>query len=477
MIRQAAPLRSILTIAGLVIVVLVAANAVDLQFPDHERMLAAGTRGVALGAEVKSQRKRVKVVHPHTGALLRTSNQPATIEAFAYADLYAKVSGYLKKQPVDIGDTVTAGDVIAEIDAPEYQQDLNQAQATLARARTQVTLMKAKVTTAKADAEAAEAEVKQSEAEVVKATANLEFRQKQYERVKELFKLKSIDERLVDEKEKEQEAASGAVLSARAAVLTAQAQAEAAQARIGQATAEVEDATAQVQVASSRVDRAAVFVAYTRIKSPYTGVITRRTKHVGDFIRSAEEGATTPLLSVARVDVMRVVVMVPEAEAAYTERGNPAVVEVDAIADKQFHAKVARISNSEDRTTRSMRTEIDLKNDSGLLRDGMFGRATIDLKNAPNAVTVPSSAVIKHDKKSSVFVVHGGQAHSHPVKTGRDDGIHIEIVSGLTAADEVVQTPGEDLAEGTPVETESSDGKDASHSPGEAGGAGNSRKP
>jgi RND family efflux transporter MFP subunit len=366
--------------------------------------------------------------------------------------------------------------VIAEIDAPEYQQDLNQARATLTRAGTQVTLMNAKVTTARADADAAQAEVKQSEAEVVKATANREFREKQYERVKELFKLKSIDERLVDEKEKEQEAARGAELSARSAVLTAKAQAEAAQARVGQATAEVEDAKAEVQVASSRVDRAAVFVAYTQIKSPYTGVVTRRTNHVGDFIRSADEGATTPLLSVARIDVMRVVVMVPEAEAAYTERGNAAVVEVDAIADKQFHAKVARISNSEDRTTRSMRTEIDLKNDSGLLRDGMFGRATIDLKNAPNVVTVPSSAVVKHDRKSAVFVVRDGQAHSHPVKTGRDDGVRIEIVSGLTGDEEVVQTPGGDLAEGTPVEAEKSDEKKTGHSPREAAGAGNGRK-
>ena len=184
----------------------------------------------------------------------------------------------------------------------------------------------------------------ETEAELIKTKANLAFRETQYQRIKHLFELKSIEERLVDEKDGTARP-RGVVQSAAAAILTGKAQAAAAQARVAQAEAAVEDAKADVQVAEANVSRAAVFVDYTRIISPYSGVVTRRSYHVGDFIRAAEGGGTTPLLSVARTDVMRVVVQVPERDAPFTERGDSAVVELDAISGKKYHGKVARIAN------------------------------------------------------------------------------------------------------------------------------------
>ncbi len=410
------------------------------------------------GEKAGSQRLRVLTVTPHKGGIQRTSSQPATIEAFSFADLYPKVSGNLKKQTVDIGDSVREGEVIAEIDAPEFQKALNQAEATLAKARTQVALTQAKVQTAKAEAQAAAAEVKQTEAELVKATAFLEFRSKQYERIKALFERKSIEERLVDEKEEEREAARGAEQTARAAILTAKAQAASAEARVVQAVAAVDDAKSDVQVAEANVAKAAVFVEYTRIVSPYTGVVTRRSYHVGDFIRAAEEGGTTPVLTVARTDVMRVVVLVPERDAAFTDPGDPAVVELDAVPDAKFRGKVARIANSEDRVTRSMRTEIDLKNTSKRLRDGMFGHVTIYLSEESDRMTVPATSVVQvGNGKTAVFLVRDGKAHRQIVKAGRNDGIRVEIHSGLAADSLVIERPSEDLVDGTPVEAVDAD--------------------
>lgn len=403
-----------------------------------------------------TSRARVMVVRPHKGGIQRTSKQPGTIEAFDFADLYAKISGYLKQQPVDIGDIVKEGQVLAEIDSPEIEQELKHAEAALLQAKSQVTLMQARVETARAELEAAKAVVKQARADAVKATSYLKFREIQYNRIKDLFERKSIEERLVDEKEKERDASAAAVTAADAAISTAEAQAAAAKARIAQADADVEDAEAKVQVTQSLVSKAQVFVDYMRIVSPYNGVVTKRGFHVGDFIRDADHGGNLPLLTVARTDLMRVIVQVPERDVPYTDPGDPAVVELDAISGKEFTGKVSRIAGSEDRISRSMRTEIDLKNSGNRLRDGMFGRVTIYLDKATSGVTVPSSCLVGDAKKKkvSVFVVRNGKARLEPVEIGHDDGVRVEILSGLSPDDLVVVRPGGDLANGTPVEPE-----------------------
>jgi len=162
------------------------------------------------------------------------------------------------------------------------------------------------------------------------------------------------------------------------------------------------------------------------------------------------------MLTVARTDVMRVIVQVPDRDVPYTNVGDPAVVEMETLAGEKFTGKVSRISNSEDRTTRTMRAEIDLKNPKNRLRDGMYGRITISLDDGGNALTVPSSSVFldRKSKKRSVFVVKNGKAHRTAVETGQDDGKTVEILSGLSPDDHVVRQPAGDLADNVPVEME-----------------------
>lgn len=427
--------------------------------PSHDRVVvqaAAPPTGQESGSQPGKSRSRVVVVKPRSGGIQRTSNQPGTIEAFNFADLYAKISGYLKKQPVDIGDTVSVGQLLAEIDAPEYEQELHLAEAALAQAQAHVVQTEARVTTAKAEAKAATAMIAQSEADLEKARSYLSFRKIQFDRIEKLFKLNSVDERLVDEKAEQRDAAQAAENAAQAAIITARAQADASQARIAQAEADVVDAKAKVRVADSNVAKAQVFVQYTRIVSPYNGVVTKRSFHVGDFIRAAGQGGEIPLLTVARTDLMRVIVQVPERDVPFTNPGDDAVVELDAVSAKKFKAKVSRIAASEDRTSRSMRTEIDLKNESNMFRDGMFGRVTIYLDQGGQALTVPSSAVVRgaKSKKPAVFVVHDGKAKLVPIEAGQDDGIRVEILSGLAPRSVVVAHPPADLVDGASVEAE-----------------------
>jgi multidrug efflux pump subunit AcrA (membrane-fusion protein) len=191
---------------------------------------------------------RVAVVKPRKGGIARTTTQPGTMESFEFADLYAKISGYVKVQSVDIGDRVSAGDVLMEIDAPEFDEGLREAEAAQSQAEAQVTQMKARVKTAQAEFDAAESNIVLVEADLAKAESYLSFREIQFDRISQLYKLKSIDERLVDEKHEQRDSAQAAVNSARAAIVSAKSQAMAAKARVASAEADVVDAEAKVRL-------------------------------------------------------------------------------------------------------------------------------------------------------------------------------------------------------------------------------------
>jgi RND family efflux transporter MFP subunit len=128
-------------------------------------------------------------------------------------------------------------------------------------------------------------------------------------------------------------------------------------------------------------------------------------------------------------------------------------VEIDALPGRKFPGKVARVSNSEDPQTKTMRTEVDLKNDDKLLRDGMYGKVTIRLEKASDALSVPSSALAGESEsgKGFLYVVRGGKAEKIEVRLGADDGLNTEILSGLNPSDDVVVHPPGTIANGIPV--------------------------
>lgn len=397
---------------------------------------------------------RVEVVNPAPGGLERTTTQPGSVHPFEFADLYAKVSGYLKTQSVDIGDRVKAGQVLAEIDMPELVKEVERDVAAVSQAKAQVQQMKARIATATADWLAATAAIKQSEADLGKAEANRSFREKQYARIKSLYDLNSVDAKLVDEKEDERDAARSAQRSAEAAVSTAKAQAAASDAKIDQAKADLADAESKVQVEQAVLEKTQVLLQYTKIVSPYNGVITARNFHPGDFIRAADQGAQQPLLSVAKTDVMRVVVQVPDQDVPFTNPGDQAVVEIDALRGMKFNGRVSRLATIEDTHTRTMRTEIDLPNPNGVLRGGMYGRVTIVLEKPTKALTIPASCLVGHSEEGVgwVYVVRKDRTYRTQVKLGADNGLQLEILGGLAATDEVVARYNGSIGDNVPVE-------------------------
>lgn len=398
------------------------------------------------------QAVRVRVIRPQPGGMERQVTRPGTVHSFQYAALFAKVSGFLSHQVVDLGDVVKKGQVLAEVHAPEFEADVRKAESDLKKAQANVEVARARLDEASANLVEAKAREEQAQADVESAQAMLTLRQQEHKRVKQLAGQGAVDQQLVDERFEARRAAEAKERSTEKAVATARAAIAAATANVTRAQADLDDSVAQVDVARAILDRAKTYLDYTRIRSPYAGVITQRGYHDGAYIRE-NGGNQSPLLTVARTDLMRVVVWVPDLYVSDLRLGDRAVVEVDALPGHSFTGVVARTASAEDPVSRTMRTEVDLPNPDNLLKEGMYGNVTIQMGKPRTAVTIPSEALAAgKGGQRWVYVVRDGRTHKVPVHVSADDGIHAEIHSSLSPHDEVVVRHAPGLADGVPVE-------------------------
>jgi RND family efflux transporter MFP subunit len=446
-------------LAAIVLIGIVGVGAiVSTERGEKSKAEAAGGSSEANHQKASTQSSLiVEATHPRKGGLARMTEQSGSVHAFEHADLYAKVSGYLKVQKVDIGDIVKRDQLLAEIDDPEVHKAVDQMKAMLDTAKAKVKIAEARIKAAEADVKVSQAMIAQAQAGVVTQEANVSLHGKQLTRIQGLVSREAIEGKLADEELDKYEAAKSAERFAHASVLSAQAQEIAKRADLEQARADVEEAQANVEVAQANLAKAEVLAAYTKITSPYDGVVTKRTYHRGDFVRSAESGGALPILAVARTDKMRVVLPVPDRDVTFVDRGDPAVVRLDALHGEEFPGTVARFASTEDPESRNMRTEVDLENPTGRLKEGMYGRVTILLKPAAvESVSIPSSALLSQNQKGEgfVFVVREGKARKIAVHVGSDTGVETEIISGLIPEDLVVTRYNGAIGEGTPVTIE-----------------------
>ena len=397
---------------------------------------------------------RVEVVHPVKGGMQRISTQPGTVQAYESVQLYSAVSGYLEKQTVDIGDRVKKAKLLIKVAVPELEKQILRSNAEIEQGKARVSQMRARIATAQAEKQAALAGVKQAEATAKSTAAALRFREQQLARMKDLFARNSIDERLVDEKTEQRDAALEAHLAAEAAILTSKAQVAATEAKIEQAKADVMEAEAEIQVARAQLEKAQVLVGYSTIIAPFDGVVTQRSLFVNDFVLAAtDSGNRVPLLTVQRTDKFRVVVQVPDRDVPYCDPGDQATVEIDALPNQAFPAMISRVAESEDPDTRLMRVEIDLANPKGLIRNGMYGRVSIILDKGIDQLSIPSSCLVgrSRDGKTHVYVVKNGHAQLKSIEVGQDNGLRVAVGRGLQLSDEVIDNPGTDIANRVPV--------------------------
>lgn len=435
----------------------------DRAEPATHGQAARGTEGGTTGRT----RPRVEVVEPQRGGLERITTQPGTVFAFDYARLYAKVSGYVETLSVDRGSRVKKDALLVEIYAPELAAAVKQAEAALARAKAAVDQATAQVELAKEKINASIANQQEMEAKLKAAIAQRTYRDKQYHRIQELVARGSVERRVEDEELDRFETAQADTFAAQAGVQTAKARVAEAHAELAKVKADLEGAQADVEVSKANLDEKRTWLSYTKIRSPYDGVVIFRGEavHIGAFIQSADKGMGDPILTVARDDMMRTVIAVPDRDVPYCDLGDPAIIRVDALNDREFKGSVSRIAESEDVNDRTMRVEVDLPNPRPhVLRDGMYGRAEIILEKNTTNLTVPSQAVIDRDREGNghVQVVRDGKLYRQAVKVGRDTGIVAEILSGLDLGAQVVVLPDVAMADGAPVEVETRAAADSS---------------
>ena len=388
-------------------------------------------------AAVQSQVHPVEVVHPVRRSLTRTLKTPASLTPYEAADLYAKVSGYVSSVWVDIGDRVRVGDRLVQIDVPEMGDELNQAEALLDSRAAKLDALKAAVFEASLAIEGAEAEVKraQGEAELQRLTT---------QRKEELYAAQAISDQEVDE-------AKSRLAIAETMIRIEQTDASRARSVRVTAEANVKVGAAEVAIARASVARLRTLMEYATLEAPFDGVITRRHVDPGAFVRSASDGATSPILHIANSSRIRIVLDIPEPDAPFVVVGTAVRIIVPALGGQPIDAAISRTAYALEPDTRTMRAEIDLPNDDGLLQPGMYATAHVTVEVKPAALMVPSKAIRARGGETFVLVARDGEAAEATVTVGYDDGIWAEILDGLDTEAQVITTATSAVAPGVRV--------------------------
>ena len=348
--------------------------------------------------------------------LERTVSVIGSLAAHDEATLSLKVPGRLQTIAVDLGSSVRRGEIIAQVEAQDYELELRQSEALLSQARARLGLPLA----------GEDDRVDPDQTSTVKeARARLDEARKSRDRVAELNA-----QGILSQSERE----------------SADAAHEVAANRYRDALEEVQNRLAQLAQRRAEVEIARKRLADTVIRAPFDGAIQERRASPGEYMI-----AGTPVVTIVRVDPLRLRVEAPERESAAVRTGQK--VRVHLEGDPVAHlGTISRLSPAIDRQTRMLIVEADISND-GSLRPGSFVRAEIMTADDHASLSVPADALVVFAGIEKIFVVEDGKAVERPVSIGRRGADWVEVTSGLKAGDVVVLNPGS-LQTGEPVRVE-----------------------
>jgi RND family efflux transporter MFP subunit len=311
---------------------------------------------------------------------------PGDIQAWNQAVIYARVNGYLKNWNKDIGARVKAGDVLGAIEAPELDQQLDQARARLASAQADTNL------------------------------ANLTAK-----RWKALLSSNSVSQQTTDEKAGDAEAKA-----------------------------------ALVNAANADVKRLEAEESFKRLVAPFDGVVTARNTDIGDLITVGSGGRS--LFTVSDIHTMRIYVRVPQAYAAELHAGMEADLKLTQYPTQTFQAKLLTTSNAISEESRTVLVQLTADNPDGKLWPGSYVQVHFKLPTDPNVLTLPTSALLFREHGMEVATV-GPDDHVvlKPIKIGRDLGTEVEVDSGVSPSDRIIDSPSDSLEGGTEVKVANPD--------------------
>jgi multidrug efflux pump subunit AcrA (membrane-fusion protein) len=412
----------------------------------------------------------VSVVKPEKRPVKRVIEQPGTIQAYEETALFAKLAGFVSRieddpqkmsrpaseRQIDIGSRVRKDQLLAVLGIPELEQESLQKQALVRQAESEVVQSEKMVEAAKAGVVSAESLVAVADAGIDRAEAQYERWQKELDRIAKLLTGGVGDSQTLDETKNQLRAADAGRKEAHARVASAQAAVKKAMADEAKAVADVAGARAKLEVAKTEVRRLEALLEYTTIKAPFDGVVTRRSINTRDLVSGTEK---TPLFTVARIDPVRVVLSVPEADAGLIAIGQDVRLAMHTVQGPEQSGKVVRTSWSLEPGSRTLRVEIDLPNDKGTLRPGTYVHAKLTAE-LPTAWSVPVAAVGKMGDESIIYLVQGGKGIRMTVELLKGDGQFAQIRrykrrgstdwTELTGS-ELIATPAAGLTDGQAI--------------------------
>lgn len=372
---------------------------------------AASCGGSGVSAKESAQSKsnqspesapEVGVVKVEKKPLQQSLTVSSELVPFQQIDVYAKESGFVKKLSVDYGTHVKQGDVMAVLEIPELSEQLQEDQEAIKDASN---------------------EVDRYQNELERVQAQQKVTHLEYTRLDQVFKTKPglIAQQDVDDWQGKDLAMQSQVAAARSSLAASQSQLGRAQARL-------------------RHDQA--LYDYSRITAPFDGVVTQRYANYGTLMQSGINSSmqALPLVQLSEDDLFRLVIPVPESYVPYIHIGDAVQVRVSAL-NRTFTGKVARFSVDVAEQTRTMHTEVNVRNPDHVLMPGMYVEATLTFNRRKSAIVVPPQTVnIEGDQRSVWVVDPSGRVEHRMVTLGPETPDEVEVTSGLK--------PGEMVAAG-----------------------------
>lgn len=363
-------------------------------------MAVSGCHGNGGSAATAATLPAARVATAQRGDMSHVLTIAGQFQPYQVVDVHPKVSGYMKKINVDIGDIVKQGQILAVLEVPELKAQLEQ------------TVF----------------EAKQSQEEIARAQHEV----KRAEALNSALHAQSV--RL------QQAAATRPGLIAQQELDNAQAQDLSSQAQVDAAKAALAAAQQQAESARAGSDRVQALENYTQVVAPISGVVIWRYADTGALIQGGTNSNTAdlPIVRISQSALLRLRVPVPEDDVKYVHEGDQVNVRVDAVG-RSFTGKVVRFTRDVNFETRTMETEIDVENRNLSIAPGMYANTMLQLTEEKNVVTIPVDALVLRGTQQAVYVLDSNnRVHIRDVQVGARGQKLAQIVNGVAPGDRVI---------------------------------------
>jgi RND family efflux transporter MFP subunit len=368
---------------------------------------------LAANDAVTDKRPVVNVAQVHQAAPRSEVELPADLQALIESPVFARADGFLSKRLADIGDRVRTGQVLAEIETPELDQQLSQARANLAQSQ---------------------ATLRQFEAALVQANANLKLAEVTLARWKRLTDRGVFSKQEGDAK---------------------QADFDVRQAEVASAQANINAAQKAVEASEANLRRLQELKSFAKVTAPFDGVITARNMDVGTLVNAGNGGPNREIFRIAQIDRMRIFVNVPQTYASLVRAGQYAELRVQELPGQMFAATVTRSTNSVDENSRTMLAILETRNARGVLLPGMYTQVKFSFPGNQSALLLPGDSLMLGREGPRVAIVGPDHmVHLRRIHIAHDYGSELEVDSGVSEGETVVLNPNDQVRENAPVETQ-----------------------